>query len=221
MNGQVVPSGQTTLEDIDDAIDNLFNHPNVAPFIGKLLIQRLVKSNPTPAYVSRVAAKFNNNGQGVRGDMEAVVRAILTDAEALDCSWMEDEHSGKLKEPMLKYTQALKAFNVTNQSGRLWNWGYLFDEAVSQGVLTSPSVFNFYLPEYQPNGPIADADLFAPEFQIHTSATSINYINLAYDWFINDYYGEVATHAGNSSHNAPSYDPVSYTHLTLPTNREV
>ena len=220
LNGQIVPSGQTTLEDIDDAIDNLFNHPNVAPFIGKLLIQRLVKSNPTPAYVSRVAVKFNNNGQGVRGDMKAVVRAILTDAEALDCSWMEDEHSGKLKEPMLKYTQALRAFNVTNQSGRLWNWGYLFDEAVSQGVLTSPSVFNFYLPEYQPNGPIADADLFAPEFQIHTSATSINYINLAYDWFINDYYGEVATHAGNSSHNAPSYDlndldPVDYLYLDL------
>ena len=220
LNGQVVPSGQTTLEDINDAIDNLFNHPNVGPFIGKLLIQRLVKSNPTPAYVSRVSAKFNNNGQGVRGDMKAVIRAILTDAEALDCSWMEDKHSGKLKEPMLRHTQALRAFNATNQSGRMWNWGYLFDEAVSQGVLTSPSVFNFYLPEYQPNGPIGDADLFAPEFQIHTSATSINYINLAYDWFINDYYGEVATHAGNSSHNTPSYDlndldPVDYIYLDL------
>jgi len=220
LNGQVVPAGQSTLEDINDAIDNLFNHPNVGPFIGKLLIQRLIKSNPTPAYVSRVAAKFNNNGEGVRGDIKAVVRAILTDAEALDCSWMQNPQAGKLKEPMLRYTQALRAFNVTNQSGRLWNWGYLFDEAVSQGVLTAPSVFNFYLPEYQPNGPIADADLFAPEFQIHTSATSINYINLAYDWFINDYYGEVATHAGSSSHNAPSYelndlDPVDYLYLDL------
>lgn len=220
LNNQVVPAGQTTLEDINDAIDNLFNHPNVGPFIGKLLIQRLVKSNPTPAYVSRVAAKFNDNGQGVRGDMKAIIRAILTDAEALDCSWQEDSHAGKLKEPLLRYTQALKAFNVTNQSGRLWNWGYLFDEAVSQGVLTAPSVFNFYLPEYQPNGAIADADLFAPEFQIHTSATSINFINLAYDWFINDYYGEVATHAGNTSHNSPSYaltdlDPVDYLYLDL------
>jgi len=220
LNDQMVPAGQTTLEDINDAIDNLFNHPNVGPFIGKLLIQRLVKSNPTPAYVSRVAAKFNDNGQGVRGDMKAIIRAILTDAEALDCSWQEDPHAGKLKEPLLRYTQALKAFNVTNQSGRLWNWGYLFDEAVSQGVLTAPSVFNFYLPEYQPNGPIANADLFAPEFQIHTSATSINFINLAYDWFINDYYGEVATHAGNTSHNSPSYalndlDPVDYLYLDL------
>ena len=220
LNGQVVPTGQTALEDINDAIDNLFNHPNVGPFIGKLLIQRLVKSNPTPAYVNRVAAKFNNNGNGVRGDMKAVIRAILTDAEALDCSWIVDPYAGKLKEPMLRYTQALRAFNVTNQSDRLWNWGYLFDEAVSQGVLTSPSVFNFYLPDYQPNGPLADADLFAPEFQIHTSATAINFINLAYDWFINDYYGEIATHAGYEVHNAPSYnvndlDPVDYLYLDL------
>lgn len=220
LNGQVVPEGQTTLGDINDAIDNLFNHPNVGPFIGKLLIQRLVKSNPSPAYVSRVAARFNDNGEGVRGDMKAIIRAVLTDAEALDCSWQEDPHSGKLKEPLLRYTQALRAFNVYNQSGRLWNWGYGFDEAVSQGILASPSVFNFYLPEYQPTGPIADADLFAPEFQIHTSATSINYINLAYDWFINDYYGEIATHAGTSVHNAPSYDfndldPLDYLYLDL------
>ncbi len=220
LNGQVVPAGQTTLKDINDAIDNLFAHPNVGPFIGKLLIQRLVKSNPSPAYVSRVAAKFNDNGEGVRGDMQAVIRAILTDSEALDCSWIEDPFSGKLKEPLLRYTQALRAFNVYNESGRLWNWGYGFDEAVSQGILASPSVFNFYLPEYQPNGPIADADLFAPEFQIHTSATSINYINLAYDWFVNDYYGEIATHAGATVHNAPSYelsdlDPVDHLYLDL------
>lgn len=218
--GQVVPAGQTTLGDINSAIDNLFNHPSVGPFIGKLLIQRLVKSNPTPAYVSRVAAAFNNNGAGVRGDMKAVFRAILTDSEALDCSWQEDPQAGKLREPLLRYTQALRAFNVNNQSGRLWNWGFGFDEAVSQGILASPSVFNFYLPEYQPNGPIADADLFAPEYQIHTSATSINYINLVYDWFVNDYLGEIATHAGTSVHNAPSYelndlDPADYLYLDL------
>ncbi|MEO1712630.1 MAG: DUF1800 family protein, partial [Bacteroidota bacterium] len=220
LNGQVVPAGQTTLEDIEAAIDNLFNHPNVGPFIGKLLIQRLVKSNPSPAYVGRVAAKFNDNGEGERGDMQALIRAILTDEEALDCSWIDDPNSGKLKEPLLRYTQALRAFNVYNQSDRLWNWGFQFDEAVSQGILASPSVFNFYLPEFQPNGPIADADLFAPEFQIHTSATSINFINLAYDWFVNDYYGEIATHAGTQVHNAPSYsfsdlDPVDYLYLDL------
>jgi uncharacterized protein (DUF1800 family) len=220
LNGKVVPAGQTTLQDINDAVDNLFNHPNVGPFIGKLLIQRLVKSNPSPAYVSRVAAKFNNNGEGVRGDMEAVFRAILSDSEALDCSWEQNVEHGKLREPLLRYTQAMRAFNATNQSGRMWNWGYLFDEAVDQGILASPSVFNFYLPDFQPNGPIADRDLFAPEFQIHTSATSINFINLAHDFFIKEYYMEIATHAGNSSHNAPSFspsdlDPVDFVYLDL------
>ncbi|MEM9051756.1 MAG: DUF1800 family protein [Bacteroidota bacterium] len=220
LNGQEVPAGQTAYEDISDAVDNLYNHPNVGPFIGKLLIQRLVKSNPTPAYVGRVAAKFNDNGEGVRGDMKAVVRAILTDAEAWDCFWLQDPAAGKVKEPLLRYTQALRAFNVFNQSGRLWNWGFQFDEEVSQGILASPSVFNFYLPEFQPNGPISDADLFAPEFQIHTSATSINYINLVYDWFVNDYLGEIATHAGTVYHNAPSYeiedlDPVDYFYLDV------
>jgi len=159
-----------------------------------------------PAYVARVAAKFNDNGVGVRGDMEALIRAILTDAEALDCSWEDDAHHGKLREPLLRYTQAMRAFNAQNQSGRMWNWGYLFDEAVDQGILASPSVFNFYLPEFQPNGPISDADLVAPEYQIHTSATAINFINLAHDWFIKEFYMEVATHAGNDSHNAPSYN---------------
>ncbi len=220
LNGQVVPAGQRTLQDINDAIDNLFNHPNVGPFIGKLLIQRLVKSNPTPAYVSRVATIFDDNGSGERGDMKALIRAIVTDAEAMDCSWEDEPSAGKLREPLLRYTQALKAFNAYNQSGRLWNWGYLFDEAVSQGILASPSVFNFYLPEFQPNGPISDADLFAPEFQIHTSATSINFINLVYDWFVNDNYGEIATHAGTEVHNVPSYDindldPVDYIYLDL------
>ncbi len=220
LNGQVVPAGQSTLQDINDAIDNLFNHPNTGPFISKLLIQRLVKSNPTPDYVARVSAKFNDNGLGVRGDMKAVFKAILSDAEAIDCSWMTHPQHGKAREPLLRYTQALRAFNATNQSGRLWNWGYLFDEAVSQGILASPSVFNFYLPDYQPNGAIADQDLVAPELQIHTSATAVNYINLVYDWFINEYYGEVSVVASSTVINAPGYEsndlnPVDYIYLDI------
>lgn len=220
LNGKIIPAGQSTLEDIRDAIDNLFNHPNVGPFIGHQLIQRLVKSNPSPAYIARVATKFNDNGEGIRGDMSAVIRAILTDSEALDFSLPGQAPAKKLREPLLRYTQALRAFNASNQSGRMWNWGYLFDEAVSQGILASPSVFNFYLPNYRPNGPIAEEGLTAPEFQIHTSATSINYINLAYDWFINEYYMEVSTRAGQSVHNAPSYDekdfdPKDYVYLDL------
>lgn len=205
LNGQVVPTGNTTLQDIDAAMDNLYNHPNVGPFIGRLLIQRLVKSNPTPAYIERVATMFNDNGSGVRGDMGAVIRAILTDSEALDCFWLDEPHHGKLKEPMIRYTQVLRAFNAYNQTDRLWNYGYAFDEAVSQGVLTSPSVFNFYLPDFQPSGPIASADLVGPEFQIHTSATSINYVNLVYLWFVNGWFGEIATNASNTVINAPGY----------------
>jgi len=205
LNGQVVPAGNSTMQDIDAAIDNLYNHPNVGPFIGRLLIQRLVKSNPTPTYIARVATIFNDNGSGVRGDMGAVIRAILTDAEALDCFWIDEPHHGKLKEPLLRYTQVLRAFNAYNQSDRLWNYGYVFNEAVSQGILTSPSVFNFYLPDFRPSGPIADAGLVGPEFQIHTSATSINYVNLVYLWFVNGWFGEVATNASNTIINTPGY----------------
>ncbi len=220
LNGQVVPSGQTTLQDIDSAIDNLFNHDNVGPFISRLLIQRLVKSNPSPSYIFRVATKFNDNGSGIRGDMKAVIRAILTDAEALDCSWLDHAQHGKLKEPMIRYTQALRAFNVYNQSGKLWNYGYVFDELVSQGVLTSPSVFNFYLPDFQPSGPILDEGLVGPEFQIHTSATSINYLNLVHTWFISGFLGEIATNASSTIINAPGYElnelsPDDYMYLDL------
>ncbi len=206
LNGQVVPAGQNTLQDINDAIDNLFNHPNVGPFIGRLLIQRLVKSNPSPDYISRVAAAFNDNGNGVRGDMKTLIRTILTDAEAIDCSWTTHPTAGKMRETLLRYTQAIRAFNGTNISGRLWNWGYQFDEAVDQGILASPSVFNFYLPDFQPNGPIAAQNLFAPEFQIHTSATSINYINLVQEWFIDGFLGEISVVASNTAMNAPGFE---------------
>jgi len=207
LNGQVVPPGQPTLNDIEDAIDNLYNHPNVGPFIGRLLIQRLVKSNPTPAYIERVATVFNDNGSGVRGDMGAVVRTILTDSEALNCFWLDEPSHGKLKEPLLRYTQMLRAFNVYNTSGRLWNYGIDFERLVSQGILTSPSVFNFYSPDFQPSGPIGNAGLVGPEYEIHTAATSINYVNLVYLWQIAQEYGEVASNASNTIINLPGFNP--------------
>lgn len=119
LNGTVVPAGGTTMSDINAALDNLFEHPNVGPFIGRLLIQRLVTANPTPQYVARVAAAFDDNGAGVRGDMKAVFRSILTDPEALNCEWEEVSYHGKQSEPSIRYTQLLRAFNVSNQSGKL------------------------------------------------------------------------------------------------------
>lgn len=186
LNDYVIPDGQTGMKDIEDAVEHLFNHPNVGPFIGKQLIQRLVKSNPTPSYVARVAAAFNDNGEGVRGDLKAVTRAILLDEEARSCEWMQHPDNGKLREPILRYTHAARAMNIDQAFGRFWNLGYSFGQLTGQMVLASPSVFNFYLPYYQPNGPIADANLVAPEFQIHNAKTSIGYLNAVFYWTMYD-----------------------------------
>ena len=146
LNGTVVPAGQTGDEDIDDAIDNLFNHPNVGPFVAYRLIQRLVKSNPTPGYVQRVATTFNDNGLGVRGDMAAVTKAILMDAEARQCSYMLSSDNSRLREPFVRYTQYARAVDKMNTGDRYWNIGYHIWEDAGQTVLGAPSVFNFYLP---------------------------------------------------------------------------
>lgn len=183
---QVIPAGQTGMEDVEDAMEILFNHPNVGPFIGRLLIQRLVKSNPSPEYITDVTAAFNDNGNGVRGDMKAVVKAILLHPEARECEAMMDPHNGKLKEPIIRYTQFVKAINSFNADGRYWDTGNYILANAGQHPLHSPSVFNFYLPDFQPNGPIAAANLVAPEFQIHNTKTSIGFINEAYNWTVSE-----------------------------------
>ncbi len=182
LNGVVVPTGNSGNKDIELAIDNLFNHPNVGPFICKQLIQRMVKSNPTPQYVDRVASVFNDNGSGVRGDMKAVVKAILLDEEARECAWINHPTNGRLREPLVRYTQFARSVDKDQAYGNYWNIGYGFWQDAGQMILSSPSVFNFFLPYFQPNGPIADAKLIAPEFQIHNSRTSIGYINHVFEW---------------------------------------
>jgi uncharacterized protein (DUF1800 family) len=160
----ILPAGQSGQQDINDAIDVVFNHSNVGPFIAIRLIQRLTTSNPSPAYVQRVAEMFNNNGSGVRGDLGAVVRAILTDAEARPGVSMDLD--GKLKEPLLRLTQLWRAFDARSQSGlyRVDGASFIF----GQGPLQSPSVFNFFSPFYAPPGEISDSSLVAPEMQIAT-----------------------------------------------------
>lgn len=164
--------------DLDAAIDNLFNHPNVGPFLGRLLIQRLVKSNPSPEYIARVATAFNDNGSGVRGDMKAVIRAILLDVEARDPSFIQDPTHGKLREPVLRHVHLLRAFNVASSSGKFPYDQYDAAMAYGQRPMKSPSVFNFYLPDHQPLGVLKDNDLVAPEFQITTATTTIRTLNL-------------------------------------------
>ncbi len=207
LNDQVVPSGQSGMEDIQDAIDNLFNHPNVGPFIGQQLIQRLVKSNPTPEYVERVAEIFNDNGDGVRGDMKSVIKAILLDPEARDCEWISMDASGKLREPLVRYTQIMRGLNASNESGRLWNVGATFEFATAQSPLAAPSVFNFFLPSHSPHGPIFDAGLVGPEFEILTSATSINWVNLMYFALLADEYMEVSTLSNSLVPGIPESNP--------------
>ena len=182
LNGQVVPAGQTGLQDFENAMDNLHNHPNVGPFIGKALIQFLVSSNPSPGYISDVTSAFNNNGQGIRGDLQAVIKEILLNGEARSCTPLDNPTAGKLREPIMRYSGLLRAFNATPNDGTFIDFMESWGANTGQIPMFSPSVFNFYLPEFQPNGLIANADLFAPVFQIHNSSTSIGFINEANTW---------------------------------------
>jgi uncharacterized protein (DUF1800 family) len=180
----VVPGGQTPAEDLDAALNNIFNHPNVAPFISKLLIQQLVTSNPTPAYVGRVSAVFRDNGQGIRGDLKAVIRTILLDPEARG-NLKTDPNYGKLREPVLFVTNTLRPFNPTANNnitvpvscnGRSDGVINGITQTLDQDVFNPPSVFNYYPMEYViPNTPLS-----GPEFGIFSTGTALkrpNFVN--------------------------------------------
>ena len=184
VGGAMIPGGQTGMQDVDAAIEVLFNHPNVGPFIGRRLIQRLVKSNPSPAYIKRISEVFADNGSGERGDLGAVIKAILLDPEPRNCELTDDLSSGMLREPFVRYTHFSRALNVEQYYDRFWNACYDFWQNTGQSVLGAKSVFNFFLPDYQPNGPIADEGLVAPEFQIHNSRSSIGMMNEVNRWAV-------------------------------------
>jgi uncharacterized protein (DUF1800 family) len=179
--GTVIPatSAPDPEGDLKIALDTLHNHPNAGPFFGKLLIQRLVTSNPSSGYVARVAAAFANNGSGVRGDMKAVISAILLDPEARtrDAGATGD---GKLREPVIRLANFLRAFKATSQTGRYSGIGDTDDVAtrLGQTPLRAPSVFNFFRPGYAPpNTTIATAGLVAPELQIAHEVSVAGYLN--------------------------------------------
>ncbi|HTS51134.1 MAG TPA: DUF1800 family protein [Bryobacteraceae bacterium] len=168
LNGFVSPAGATPQEDLNNALDNIFNHPNVGPFVGKMLIQHLVKSNPTPAYISRVAAAFNNNGQGVRGDMQATISAVLLDPEARanDNGGNDQISDGHLQEPALFIAAMVRAFGGQMNDQNYFPWDLV---NLGQDIFDSPSVFNYYSPTYAVPG----ATLLGPEFEIHTPNNAI------------------------------------------------
>ena len=177
-------TGTATMADVNAAIENLFNHPNVGPFIARQLIQRLLTSNPSAAYIGRVSVKFADNGAGVRGDMKAVVKQILLDPEARDPAMLADPAFGKLREPFLKCVNFARAFNAVSQEGLATqsSWYYLdaFTLDHVEEPLKAPSVFNFYLPTYTPPGTLSQAGLVAPEFQIINAASGVTAPN--YFW---------------------------------------
>jgi uncharacterized protein (DUF1800 family) len=161
------------------ALDGIFAHANVPPFVSKQLIQHMVTSNPSPAYVSRVSAVFANNGNGVRGDMKAVIRAILTDSEARSDANITSTSFGKLREPVVRLTQWARAFNVTSPTN-LWPFGNTNSTAnrLGESLGHAPSVFNFFRPGYTPPGSSVSAQgLVAPEFQIVNEPSVVSYVN--------------------------------------------
>lgn len=178
LSGQIIPADQIGLKDISDAIDNIFNHPNVGPFLATRLIQRLVKSHPSPAYVQRIAEVFNDDGAGVRGNLKAVIKTILTDNEARDCIWIEDSEHGMMREPIVRLIHLLKAFEITSTSGTFYGLGEKFEKLILQAPLRAPSVFNFFQYDYSEPGVLSDANIKSPEFQIFDSYSSIGFANL-------------------------------------------
>jgi hypothetical protein len=154
------------VKDLQLALDNVFHHPNVAPFISKQLIQKLVTSNPSPDYVRRVAEVFNNDGSGVRGNLKAVIKAILLDKEAHDPS--NPLTAGKVKEPLLRVTQLWRMYAKSLPEDKRFIFKALGSPSfvLGQSPGQSPSVFNFFSPFYAPPGEIADAELKAPELQL-------------------------------------------------------
>ncbi|MFK7819110.1 MAG: DUF1800 family protein [Planctomycetaceae bacterium] len=228
LNGTVIPADQPGMQDINDAIDNIASHRNIGPFIGRRLIQRLTKSNPSKGYLSRVSTVFRESG----GDMKSVIKAILLDKEFLAAVTFKMIKNGpgdwtlkvidkgtkgsKFREPMLRYTSFLRKFKVetTNQNGWFmmgdmrWQW--------TQAFMDSPSVFNFYLPDFQPPGEIVsyrapksvpNRFLAAPEFELYTSVTA----NRTPNRFRRDIFNE------QSEHNLFSNSTYTFT-STLPLN---
>lgn len=169
LDGVVLPARDDAYADLNAAIDNIFNHPNVGPFVSKQLIQKLVTSNPSPAYVARVSAVFADNGSGVRGDLGAVVRAILTDPEARTTTPPSD--FGHLKEPVLLVLGILRALNGTSDG--VYLRGQV--SSMSQNLFYPPSVFNYY----PPDNPLPNTTAVGPEFAIMNSSTALNRANFS------------------------------------------
>jgi uncharacterized protein (DUF1800 family) len=204
--GVTIPASSTpdAMGDLSIALDTLYNHPNIGPFIGKQLIQHLVTSNPSPAYIQRVSNAFNSGsfsfggwktGTGVRGDLRATIAAILLDSEARDPSFSDNPGFGRIREPLLRVTTWMRAFSAVSPSG---NFSLGDTSSATAGIgmspLDSPSVFNYYSPSFSPSSSaLSGSNLVAPELQLSTTSTTVGYANFI-RWLV-------------SSQGWPSQDP--------------
>lgn len=204
---------------LDTLFDTLFLHPNVAPMMARQLIQRLTTSNPSPGYIERVAAVFEDDGSGTRGNLGAMVKAILLDAEARAPVPAND--FGKLREPILRLTAILRAFGVQNGLNGSTGLSTAERGGLSQAPLRADSVFNFYAPDYQQPGEIADAGLFSPEFQILNESTFISMSDEFWRRILSGYNTSSPTTTsfatpGNTSYLAPTtIDAIPSAHAAL------
>lgn len=212
LNGWInLPGDQDGKTEIKTVIERLVAHPNTAPFIARKLINQLVTSNPSKAYIKAVSRKF-----GPKGNLKAVIKEILTyplknaiNSQFFDSGYREDSRlvqSQKLKSPMLRAMQILRAFNVDNKSGKHWLIGDDMQRELQQHPLSSPTVFNFYKPDFTPHGKLEIRKLLAPEFELHTSATSISYVNLMYHWMFSNYLPAVSTVISSKDKNVAELD---------------
>lgn len=207
--GISIPAGHDGATARRMALDGLFAHASLPPFVSKQLIQRMVTSNPSPAYINRVANVFVNNGNGVRGDMKAVIQAILTDSEARDDSQVDSATFGKLREPVVRLVHWAKAFNVTSPTNA-WPFGNTSSSStrLAEGPGHAPSVFNWFRPGYTPPGTaIATKGLVAPEFQIANEPSVIGYINYMQSLIVNG--------AGEAKPNYDALTPLAADSLAL------
>jgi uncharacterized protein (DUF1800 family) len=225
LNGTTLPAGNTAEQDLAGALTNIFNHPNVGPFVSKQLIQHLVESNPTPAYVARVAAVFANNGSGVRGDMKAVVKAILEDSEARAGDVAENTEGGHLREGILYVANVVRGLGFVNSSA-VGDWSGLgnYSSLLNERPYVAGSVFNFFPPSYVIPGSV----LVAPEFGQENTATGVLRLTLADDIVYNRISGFTVNLAATSPMGLLAANPANlvnalstmFMHGQMPANMQ-
>lgn len=206
--GVTIPANTPGAAALATALDTLANHPNVGPFFGRQMIQRLVTSNPSPAYVARVAAAFNNNGAGVRGDLKAVWSAILLDDEARSPAGLTQASFGRLREPMLRFVQWGRTFGIRSAAGS-WKIGDLGNPAtqLGQSPLRPPSVFNYFRPGYvPPSTALAANRSVAPEFQLVNESSVGGYLNYMQGVIRNGVYVNAPDQPNAGSNASNGYD---------------